>query len=133
MLQFPRLVTNPWINSSSTSGLALAIGREASFIPDVSFAVAEQFRSFQPVMTISQVGLTPMFSMSRVVLTLSTIGLLCLLLSECFLFVEDRISRGHDKSGNCSLAIVILAFGLGTDEGAYLHVNRKQTHRRLVM
>ena len=25
-------------------------------------------------------------------------------------------------SGNCSLATVILAFGLGTDEGAYLHL-----------
>ena len=40
-LTFPRLATNPLINSSPTNGLALAVGREASFNSDLSSAVAE--------------------------------------------------------------------------------------------
>ena len=40
---------------------ALAVGREASIISDLSSAVAKQFRSFHRMLTVSQVGLTPMF------------------------------------------------------------------------
>ena len=43
------------------------------FIPDVSSAVIKEFRSFHRMLTVSQVGPTPMFSKSFAVLTLSTI------------------------------------------------------------
>ena len=35
------------------------------------------------------------------------------LLTRMFLFAVTRISRGHDSSGNCFLAIVVLASGSG--------------------
>ena len=85
-LTHPRLVTNPLTNSSPTSGLALAVGREPVFISDVSSAFTKQFRSFHRLLTISQVGPTLMFSKSFVVLTPLTNWLLCLL-GRMFLFV----------------------------------------------
>ena len=39
-LTFPSLATNPLINSSPTSGLAQAVGREARFTSELSSAVA---------------------------------------------------------------------------------------------
>ena len=82
MLTFPKLATNPLINSSPTSGLALAVGREASFISALSTAVEKKFRSFHRMLTDSQVG---PISKSCAVLTLSTIGLLCPIWPECCL------------------------------------------------
>ena len=84
-LTHSRLVTNSLINSSPTSGLALAVGREDGFhIRYVSSAVTTQFRSFHRLLTISQVGPTLMFSRSFAVLTPLTNWLLCLCWEERF-------------------------------------------------
>ena len=137
MHAFPWLATNPLINSSPTSGLALAVGREASFISDLSSAVAKPFRFFHRMLTVSQVGPTPMFRCSPCLVPYSPSPRLgfCVYCGQNVSVCTDEISRGPDISGNCSLAIVMFAFGLGhlaqTKVLTFIF-KRKQMHRRFV-
>ena len=110
-LQSPRLVTNPLINSSPTSGLALAVGRQASFISDLSSAVAKQFH-----LVPSDVDSFAGWSDADV------------------LQVFCGTYPLHDwASDNCSLAIVMLEFGRGPLAQPMVLTfifKRTQTHRK---
>ena len=68
--------------------------------------------------TVSQVGPTPLFFKSCAVLTLSTIGLLCLLWPEFFV-CSDKISWKL-FSRDCDDRV--WSWALGPDEGAYFHL-----------
>ena len=101
-----------------------------SIISDLSSAVAKQFRSFHRILTVSHAG---PISKSCAVLSSPRLDL-CISLDQNVFVFDDKISRGHDISGNCCVAIVVLdvcSWALGSGEGDLPSIfKRAQMNRR---
>ena len=122
-----QFISNQW---------ALAVGCEPSFLSDLWSAVAKQFRSYHRMLTVSQVGPTPMFVLLVLCRTFPLHDWASVYFGQTVFVCSDKSSRGHDISGNCSLAIVVLAFGRGhlaqTKVLTFIF-KRTQMHRKFVL